>query len=101
MEQNPQQSQKLMKIISYVGFLALIPFFSDKNETVQFHARQGMVLFGAWVIGVIIDRFAYGLAQIIYLAVSVFSIWGIINVWQNKETRLPVVAYIADKIFKK
>lgn len=95
------QNDRWLKIASYLWALVLIPFFSAKEKPdVQFHAKQGMVLFGAWVLTLVIEQFSYGLGQLIYLVIGIFSIWGIINVLQNKSVRLPVVADLGDKIFK-
>ena len=77
------------------------PLLTKKDSPyAQFHAKQGMVLFGAWVLTLVIEQFSYGLGQLIYLVIGIFSIWGIINVLQNKSVRLPVVADLGDKIFK-
>ncbi len=95
-------NDRWMKLASYLWALVLIPFFGAKDKLdVQFHAHQGMVLFGAWIVGRIIEEFSFGLAQLVYLVVGIFSIWGIINALQNKQTRLPLVADLADKLFKK
>jgi len=40
-----------MLVLSYLGLLALIPLLVEKNDReVQWHAKHGLVLFGAWVI---------------------------------------------------
>lgn len=40
---------KAMAILSYIGILALIPFFAEKNNKyVVYHAKQGMNLLITW-----------------------------------------------------
>jgi len=50
------ESGKAMAILSYLAFLALIPYFAEKkNKFVRFHAVQGMNLLLIWVAYVIIN----------------------------------------------
>jgi len=47
---------KAMAILSYLTFLVLIPYFTEKNNKfVRFHAIQGMNLLLVWVAYIIIN----------------------------------------------
>lgn len=105
-----------MGILSYIGLLALIPFFVEKkNKFVVYHAKQGVNLLILWaaaavavliLFGIIftIPMF-WGLATIIPLlssAVGIFalvlSILGIVQVVNGKAEELPFIGKI--KIIK-
>ncbi|MEM9558301.1 MAG: hypothetical protein AAGC60_28865 [Acidobacteriota bacterium] len=44
-------NRTILLILSYLGILALIPFLVEKNDRwVQWHAKHGLVLFGAEII---------------------------------------------------
>lgn len=43
-------NRTIMIVLSYLGFLALIPLLVEKEDReVQWHAKHGLVLFVAWV----------------------------------------------------
>ena len=44
-------NRSVMLVLSYLGILALVPLLAEKEDReVQWHARHGLVLFGAWVV---------------------------------------------------
>ena len=94
---------RLMAILSYLGILALIPFFAEKNNKyVLYHVKQGLNLFiweiiggiavgiiaallwRLWIITNIIDT-VFG------LAILALSLIGIVNVVNGKAKELPVI----------
>ena len=109
-EQTPQATapvakksdDNLMAALSYVGFIAVVILFVKKDsDFVQFHAKQGLVLFvgevGLWVLGTVTWYlgFIWSLVGLVFLIVSII---GIIKAWSGERYRIPVVADIADKI---
>ena len=43
-------NRSVMLVLSYLGILALVPLLTEKEDReVQWHARHGLVLFGAWI----------------------------------------------------
>jgi fumarate reductase subunit D len=91
-----------LAIISYIGFLCLIPYLSkEKDDFVSFHAKQGLVLFILEIITWAIVRvfpFSWLLMNLFSFAWLVFSIIGIINVVNKQKKELPVVGSLAGKI---
>lgn len=91
-----------MALLSYIGILVLVPLLAAKeDEFVQFHAKQGLVLLIAGVIGMfigVIPIIGWILAPFITLAWLVFAILGIMNVVGNKKKELPIIGQYADKI---
>lgn len=52
----PPPDRTLMLILAYLGPLSLVPIIAEKEDTdVQWHAKNGLVLFGAWVVLCILD----------------------------------------------
>ena len=52
----PPPDRTLMLILAYLGPLSLVPMLADKNDPeVQWHAKNGLVLFGAWAVLCMLD----------------------------------------------
>lgn len=110
------EQNKLMSMLSYVHFLVLVPLllprFTGKNSPyMQFHARQGLVLFIIEVLASLILSllghipligFIFSLAKIlIYIACALLSaknIWDILN---GKAIKLPFVDSLIAKFLKR
>lgn len=108
-------SNKAMAILSYFGFLVLIPMFAAKESRfARFHANQGLILFIAEVAvnilssivtgiikAVLIGAGLYSLGFIVTIisllftlcniAIAVLAIMGIVYAAQGKAKELPVV----------
>lgn len=95
---------KGMGILSYLGFLALIPYLSEKNNKyIIYHAKQGMNLFiieiilgvATSIISAILTWRLWIITNIITSLVGLFvtalSIIGIVNVYNGKAKELPIV----------
>lgn len=113
---------KGMAVLSYIGFLALIPFFAEKeNKYVVYHAKQGMNLFLIEIayavvaailrsvirtpvsfyginVGYTTPGWLNAILTLASLAISALSIVGIVYACQGKAKELPVVGQV--KIIK-
>lgn len=101
-------NRTLMLVLSYLGILALIPLLVEKeDDEVQWHAKHGLVLFGAWlavwiVISILaqvpvlgcIAMIGWPLAGLGYLIVAIM---GIVNATQGQRFRVPWLSDFADK----
>jgi len=96
----PKSDDNLMGILCYLGPLVLIPFLTKKDDAfIQYHAKQGMVLFGIELIFVFFDNYIYMLSfgllapivMLIQLGLLILTILGIVNVLQKKEVALPII----------
>lgn len=94
----------LMGILSYLGPLVLIPYFTTKdNAFVTFHTKQGLVLLVVeafvWFFGTFVHMAFIGapLIMIVNILTLVLSIVGIINVINRKQNPLPVIGQFASK----
>jgi len=55
----------LMLILAYLGPLSLVPILAEKEDAdVQWHAKNGLVLFGAWAVLCMIDVFIVATLQV-------------------------------------
>ncbi|MDR1196928.1 MAG: DUF4870 domain-containing protein [Candidatus Nomurabacteria bacterium] len=135
-EKKDVEAGKGMAILSYIGILALIPYFAEKkNKYVRFHAVQGInlllievalgIIYGiisaivtaATVTSVVPYGGYYGynavaaassagavlvvgtIFMIVWLALAVFIILGIINAASGKGKEIPLLGKI--KFIKK
>lgn len=108
--------------LSYLGILFLVPMFTQRqNPYTMFHVRQGIVLFGVWIVGFILGilqiilhiivsmidipyasccvDLSLGLVQVaIYILALVLSIIGIIKSLSGELWKMPILGGIAEKI---
>ena len=96
-----KENNNLIAILSYFGLLFLVPMLVVKDDSfVQFHAKQGLVLFifeAATAIFAAIPILGWIGAPILYIFWIVLSIIGIINVVKNKQEQLPIIGSLADR----
>lgn len=97
---NDIEKNKAMGILAYIIFF--IPLLAAKDSPyARFHANQGLILFLGYVICSIlwlIPILGWIAAPIGYLAVTVFSVMGLINAIGGKAKNLPIIGKM--KIFK-
>ena len=104
------KSNPLMLVLSYCGPFALIPYLVDKEDReVQWHAKHGLVLFGAWIalwvamwlVGAMLGDFLGCLLGLISLplglGVLVLHIVMIVKAINGQRFRLPGISEFADK----
>jgi len=88
--------------LSYFGILVLIPILLKKdNPFVKFHVRQGIALLIAWICLAFIcfiPFIGWIIGTIGWIFLLVLTIWGIISALQGKETSLPLINALAEKI---
>lgn len=96
-----EDSINAMAIFSYLGLLFLIPLLAAKDdEFAQYHAKQGMVLCIAGIIGYFVSAIpviGWILAPFVTLIWLIFSILGIVNIVKGKKKELPIIGKYADK----
>lgn len=96
------EENKLIAAISYVSVLCLVGLLGKKDSPyVQYHAKQGFVLFIAeiafMVIG-IVPILGWFIGFFGSIATLILSIMGIINAMSGKKTDLPLVGDFAKKV---
>lgn len=91
------EENKALTYLAYLGLLFLVPLFAKKeSKFAQFHAKQGLVLTIAWFIGSFLIPI-FGLGILVYIAVLILSIMGLINVSKGEMKDLPMVGDLAKK----
>lgn len=94
----------LMGILCYIGPLVIIPYMTTlDNSFVKYHVKQGIVLFGFEIVIYIIGSMFlfsgfYPIIVLLNLGTLILSIIGIVNVIGKKETPLPLIGQLADKV---
>ena len=99
-------NRTVMLVLSYLGILALIPLLTEKNDPeVQWHARHGLVLLGAYLIltvGLFVASFVigiFGMLQIpLWLGYLVVIILCITNATSGKRFVIPGISELAGKL---
>ena len=105
---------KTMAAIGYLGILFLVPLLAKKeNKFCQFHGKQGAVLFGLEVIGIIVLLIlsvvlgfvpcaGWAVSVVLWLAFWVcalgLSIWGLVMALKGEYWKMPVIAPLAEKL---
>ena len=95
-------SAKVMAAFSYLGILCFVPLLLNRDdEFVQFHARQGLVL---WMWGVLaifalslpgIGKWFFSLSG---MAIMAFSALGLVSVLLERAWRLPLIHVVAERL---
>lgn len=108
----PQSSDRtIMLVLSYLGILSLIPFFVKKDDPeVQWHAKNGVALFGAevvvWLVVFILGFALRGVLGcglgiincVIWIGFLAISIICIMKAVGGQRYRLPIITDMAEKI---
>ena len=91
---------KIFALLGYLSILCIIPLLLKKeNPFVLAHSKQGLVLFVAqvsiFVASIVIPGW---LTRFVLFILGILSLWGMFSVLCGKDTRLPVICELADKI---
>ena len=99
---NKKTENRILAAVSYLGILCLVPLLLKKNDKfVEFHAKQGLVLFIAevivWFINIIpfLGQMIWLMASLVFFAVSII---GLVKAWQGEKWEIPFLADYARKI---
>lgn len=91
----PGSDEKLLGALSYLWILSIVILLIKRDSPfVQFHAKQGLVL---WVASIIF-WFIPVLGWILNLIVLLLIIIGFVQALNGAEWKMPVVSEIASKI---
>ena len=94
------EKNKMMGVLGYLIFF--VPLLAAKDSAyAKFHANQGFVLFLSYILASVlwaIPILGWIAAPIVYIAVTVLSIMGLINSLGGKAINLPIIGKF--KIFK-
>ena len=92
----------VMAALSYLGVLCFVPLLTSRDdEFVNFHAKQGLVIWMWSVIALftlyipVLGKWVFGLSSMCVLA---FSVMGLVSVLFQRAWKLPVVCWLADRI---
>jgi uncharacterized membrane protein len=99
-------NRTLMLVLSYILFLGVIPLVSEKNDPeVQWHAKHGLVLFGAevvvWIVASIFSMFLHCFGCFVHLAlwlvILILHIVCIVKAVNGQRLIIPGLSDFADK----
>lgn len=92
------EQDKVLAVFSYLWILFLIPLLlRTDNQFVQFHAKQGMLLFICWLVGWLVFWLPF-VGAVLYFAIILASAVGIISVIQGRYWQMPIIGKYANRI---
>lgn len=96
------EDNKVLAVISYLGILCLIPLLLKKDSPfAQFHGKQGLILFLAWVIFrvvMIIPVLGWFVGLLGVLMCLILAITGMVNAFRGEMKELPWIGHYAAKL---
>ncbi|RJQ16838.1 hypothetical protein C4573_02115 [Candidatus Woesearchaeota archaeon] len=96
--------ETMAAVLSYLHFLVLVPLFAiqKKNDFIKFHVKQGLILFFAEIIILIIllilkslpvfGWFFVWVDYLISLCFLILIIYCIVQALQGKQWKIPIVS---------
>jgi fumarate reductase subunit D len=100
--------ERAMAALGYLAILFILPVKLRRDSMfVQFHARQGGVLFGLWLVLVLVvlivafflpvgvQNYAIGVVLLLTVLYVLFALVGLLKVALGERYRMPVVADVA------
>jgi len=93
---------KVFAAMSYLGILCFVPLLLNRSdEYVNFHARQGLVLW-MWGVLAIFALSLPGIGKWFFsfsgMAIMLFSATGLVSVLLDRAWRLPLIHDVADRL---
>ncbi|MBF0447984.1 MAG: hypothetical protein HQL67_07280 [Magnetococcales bacterium] len=93
---------RVMALLCYLSILCLVPLmFNKDDEFVDFHARQGLVLW-IWSVLSIFCLKIPGVGGFIFsfslVLIGIFSLFGIISVLTYRAWRMPFIGILSRKL---
>lgn len=91
-------SEKYLAAVSYIWILCFVPLFlKRKSEFVQHHAKQGLMLFIAEIVGPIVFWIPV-VGWLAGLCIIVLAVMGIMKSLSGEEWEMPFLGKYAKKI---
>ena len=108
---NEIEEGKTFAAIGYLGILFLVPLLAAKdNKFAQFHAKQGIVLFIAFIICAIIASILFIIPiigtfllgpvafLIVFIGGAILAIMGIVKALQGEYWKMPILGGWAEQL---
>ena len=92
------EDNKILAAIAYLWILCLVPLFLKRDSKfAQFHAKQGLVLFIAELVGTLVFWFPL-FGQLLMLAFFVLALFGAYKAYSGEWYKIPYVYEWSKKI---
>ncbi len=91
------EEHKAIACLSYIGILFLIPLLAKKDSKFcQEHAKQGMVMCIAWIVGSFVFWFPL-FGQLLMLAFAIVTIYAFVKCIQGEFWEVPLLGAYRNK----
>lgn len=92
------EDNKVLAAIGYIWILCLVPLFLKRqSKFAQFHAKQGLVLFVAEVVGWLVFWIPL-IGWVLWVLVLLMAVMGIMNALQGRYWEMPFLGKYARRI---
>ena len=90
--------KRLFASLSYLFILVLVPlFFTQKDPFVQFHARQGLMLFLGLIIAGIAAYWLPALGNILFVLLLIVDVIALLQALLGRWWKIPLIGDLAQK----
>ena len=102
LQRDTSLSSRVLAVMSYLGVLSLVPLVMNRNDPyVQFHARQGVVLWMWEVLAIytlLVPAVGHFFFRFSSVACLVLSVIGVLSVLLGRAWRFPLIGGWAAKL---
>ncbi len=91
-------NSNLNAALSYVWVLSVVMYVTNREDPfVRFHAKQGIVLFGISVIGMMLTSVVFLLGPIFSFVIVIFEVIGFFKALSGERYKLPIIGSLIPK----
>lgn len=110
----PTGEDRLLLLFAYLGPLAFVSLIASRRVFVRWHAKQGLVLFVAGIVGYLVTRALYvalirflppmfgelfwGVVGLTLFGLAIAAVVCIVRAFEGERFKLPFLADLADKL---
>ena len=88
----------LFAALSYVGVLVLVPLLMRKDDPfVRFHAKQGLVVLGGFVVALLAARWIPIVGSVLFLLLLIVDVIALVQALLGRWWKIPIIGMIAER----
>jgi len=92
------EDDKLFAVLSYLLVLVFIPLFMKRNDPfIQFHAKQGLVIFVGFVLSLIAAQWLPSLGSLLFIVLLIVDIIALVQALLGRRWKIPLIGELAQK----
>ena len=89
--------ERVMAALSYVAILVFVPLFARKDdEYVIFHAKQGLVLLGGYVVAILAVNWIEVVGSVLFLVLMAVNVFALVQALAGRKWKIPGIYQISN-----